>query len=126
MTLKTAREHWQDYCAVAPGIRSQFGLSAALQYVVGEKLMAFAQTAETSEAFRAELPAFCDGVRKLFTKDEIAKHFEATNSASLMEKDLFAEASSEEEEQLHEILEEERQDRERHSWVRAMLLRTGS
>jgi hypothetical protein len=91
MTLKTAREHWQDYCAVAPGIRSHFGLSAALQYV-----------------------------------DEIAKHFEATNSASLMEKDLFAEASSEEEEQLHEILEEERQDRERHSWVRAMLLRTGS
>lgn len=47
--MKSPREHWQDYCAVAPGIRAQFGVNAALDYIVGEKLMVFAQTAETDE-----------------------------------------------------------------------------
>jgi hypothetical protein len=124
--MKSPREHWQDYCAVAPGIRSQFGVNAALDYMVGEKLMVFAQTAETDEAFRAELPAFCHSIRKLFTREEIAQHFESVESASLVEADLFVDASEDEKEQLREVLEDEKQDRERRSWVKAMLQRTGS
>jgi hypothetical protein len=126
MTVKSPQEHWQDYCAVAPGLRSQFGLSAALDYVVGEKLMVFAQTAETDEGFRAELPAFCEGIRGLFTGEEIAQHFESVEDASHVGADLFVGASEEEMEQLREVAEDEKQDRERRSWVRAMLLRMGS
>ena len=43
-----------------------------------------------------------------------------------MEADLFVDASEDEKEQLREVLEDEKQDRERRSWVRAMLQRTGS
>ena len=68
MNLKAPREHWQDHCNVAPDIRERHGLSAALGYVVGEKLMMFAQTAETDDRFRAELPSFCKKTRQLFSR----------------------------------------------------------
>jgi hypothetical protein len=52
MTLKRPAELWQEYCDVAPGIRERYGVASALRYVVGEKLMMFAQTAETDEGAR--------------------------------------------------------------------------
>ena len=124
--FKTPRELWQDYCKVTPGIRARFGLADALGYVVGEKLVTFAHTAETDDAFRSELPAFCARIRALFSKEEIQHHFESAERASLVEGDLFKDASPEETEELKEVLQEAQRDRERRSWVKAMLLQSGS
>jgi len=111
---------------VAPGIRERYGVASALRYVVGEKLMMFAQTAETDDGFRAQLPAFCTKIRSLFTPLEIERHFESAERESRIETDLFAGANADEIEDLRELVEESKRDRERRSWVKAMLLRTGS
>ena len=126
MNLKTPREHWQDYCNVAPDIRERHGLFAALGYVVGEKLMMFAQTAETDDRFRAELPTFCKKIRQLFRKEEIEEYFETAERHSLVEPDLFKGASAEEAEELRAIVADAKRDRERRSWVKAMLTQSGS
>lgn len=126
MSIKTPREHWQDYCEVAPQIRERHGLGAAIGYVVGEKLMAIAQSAETDAAFRAELPDFCKAIRALFTKAEILDYFASAERSARVESDLFTGANEEEADELREIVEDARREGERRSWVKAMLLQTGS
>ena len=106
MTLKGPAELWQEYCDLAPGIRERYGVASALSYVVGEKLMMFAQTAETNDEFRAELPAFCNKIRSLCTQLEIERHFESAERESRIETDLFAGANADEIEDLRELVEE--------------------
>jgi len=120
------RELWTGYCEAVPGIRERFGLANALEYVVGEKLMTFSQMAETDEQFRAELPVFCERIRCLFTRTEIQGYFESAEQESAIDADLLEEASEEEAEELRERLADERRERERRSWVKAMVLRMGS
>src|ERR1700730_11532513 len=126
MALARPRELWTGYCEAVPGIRERFGLANALEYVVGEKLMTFSQMAESHESFRAELPAFCERIRCLFTRAEIQGYFESAERESIIDADLLEEASEDEAEELRDRLEDERRDRERRSWVKAMVLRLGS
>jgi hypothetical protein len=126
MPISTPRKLWQGYCEAIPGIRERFGLANALEYVVGEKLMTFSQMAETDEKFRAELPAFCERIRCLFTRAEIQGYFESAERESAIDVELLEEASEEEAEELRERLADERRERERRSWVKAMVLRMGS
>jgi ferredoxin len=114
------------YCEAVVGIRERFGLANAIEYVVGEKLMTFSQLAESDESFRAELPAFCERIRCLFTRTEIQGYFESAEQESAIEADLLEEASEEEAEELRDRLAEEQRDRERRSWVKAMVLKMGS
>jgi hypothetical protein len=126
MAISTPRELWRGYCEAVPGIRERFGLANALEYVVGEKLMTFSQMAESEEGFRAELPAFCERIRCLFTRTEIQGYFESAERESVIDADLLEEASEEEAEELRDRLAGEQRDRERRSWVKAMVLRMGS
>jgi len=126
MAISTPRELWQGYCGAVPGIRERFGSANALEYLVGEKLMTFSQMAESDESFRAELPAFCERIRCLFTRTEIQGYFESAERESVIDADLLGEASEEEAEELRDRLAEEQRDRERRSWVKAMVLRMGS
>jgi hypothetical protein len=52
--------------------QSSFGLKAAFDYVVGEKLINFAEAAFHHSAFAQELPRFISEVRRMFTPEEIA------------------------------------------------------
>jgi hypothetical protein len=124
--IKTPREHYQDSCHVTPEIRERHGLYAALGYIVGDKLMTFAQTAETDEGFRSELPAFCKKIRTMFTKTEIEGYFETSELDSRIESDLFVGANAEETAELQEIVDDANRDRERRTWVKAMLTQSGS
>ena len=51
-----------------------FGLEAALDYVISEKLLNFAQAAVSHPDFARELPMFVAEIRRLFTPDEISEH----------------------------------------------------
>jgi hypothetical protein len=126
MAISTPRELWSGYCEAVLGIRERYGLANALEYVVGEKLMTFSQMAESDESFRAELPGFCERIRCLFTRAEIQGYFETAERESVIDADLLEEASEEEAEDFRERLAEKRRDRERRSWVKAMVLRMGS
>ena len=74
MTERSWQHVWMDQCDAAEGIRLRFGLAEAFDYVVGEKLLHFADAAAQDPDFARELPRFVSRVRSMFTADEIRSH----------------------------------------------------
>ena len=75
MAQRKAHHIWIEQCEAAQTVRARFGLKAAFDYIVGEKLLNFASAASTHPEFARELPRFVSEVRRMFTPDEIAAHF---------------------------------------------------
>ncbi|MDE2791883.1 MAG: hypothetical protein OXI81_15870 [Paracoccaceae bacterium] len=67
-------EVWKEQCAAAESIRLQYGVGSAFDYVVGEKLLTFANAAEEHPEFARELPQFVSELRRMFTPEEIEEH----------------------------------------------------
>jgi hypothetical protein len=65
-------EIWIEQCEAARTIKDSYGLKAALDYLVGEKLLNFTEAASEHRAFAQELPRFVSEVRRVFTAGEIA------------------------------------------------------
>ena len=65
---------WMEQCDASAGIRVRYGLKAAFDYVVGEKLLHFAEAAARDPEFAREIPRFVSRVRSMFTADEIRTH----------------------------------------------------
>ena len=71
MNVRKAHNIWIEQCEAAQTIKARFGLTAAFDYLVGEKLMNFASAASRHPDFARELPRFVSEVRRMFTPDEI-------------------------------------------------------
>jgi hypothetical protein len=67
-------EIWMEQCEAAETIKARYGLKAAFDYVVGEKLITFASAATRNPEFARELPRFVSEVRRMFTPEEIRIH----------------------------------------------------
>lgn len=65
-------EIWIEQCEAARTIRDRYGLAAAFDYLVEEKLLNFAEAASEQRAFAQELPRFVSEVRRMFAAEEIA------------------------------------------------------
>ena len=50
-------EVWREQCEAAGSIRLQYGIASAFDYVVGEKLLTFAEAAEEKPEFAQALAA---------------------------------------------------------------------
>ena len=74
MNVRKAHKIWIEQCEAAQTIKARFGLTAAFDYVVGEKLMNYASAASRHPDFARELPQFVSEVRRMFTPDEIGAH----------------------------------------------------
>src|SRR5215204_4093264 len=74
MNARTAHDVWTEQCEAAQMIRARFGLKAAFDYLVGEKLTIFVSAASRHPDFARELPRFISEVRRMFTLDEILVH----------------------------------------------------
>ena len=72
MNVRKAHKIWIEQCEAAQTIKARFGLTAAFDYLVGEKLMSFARAASRHPDFARELPRFVSEVRRMFTPDEIS------------------------------------------------------
>jgi hypothetical protein len=74
--MDTRKSHhiWTEQCEAARTIKERYGVTAAFDYLVGEKLMTFAAAAADHPDFARELPRFVSEVRRMFTADEIAVH----------------------------------------------------
>ena len=72
--VSRARTLWRSQCGVVPSIREKYGLQAALDYLVSEKLLSFAEAAASHPDFAHELPVFVAEIRRLFTPAEIKEH----------------------------------------------------
>ena len=67
-------EIWFEQCDAARGIKLRYGLKAAFDYLVAEKLLNFASAAADHPEFARELPRFVSQVRLMFTPQEIRTH----------------------------------------------------
>jgi hypothetical protein len=59
-------------CRAARRIKKRFGVESALDYLLGEKLLTFAKTADCRSEFAAEFPRFQAEVWSVFNQYEIA------------------------------------------------------
>ena len=66
-------EIWIEQCEAARTIKDCYGLKAAFNYLVGEKLLNFTEAASEHRAFAQELPRFVSEVRRMFTAGEIGR-----------------------------------------------------
>jgi hypothetical protein len=87
MNARKAHHIWIEQCEAAQTIKARFGLTAAFDYLVGEKLMNFASAASKHPDFARELPRFVSEVRRMFTPDEIGAHLAQIERAQ-NEKDI--------------------------------------
>jgi len=63
---------WVHQCRAPRGIKRRFGVKSALDYLIGEKLMNFADAAQGHPEFAAELPRFQAAVWNIFNPYELA------------------------------------------------------
>lgn len=73
---------WADQCRATKAIRRRFGAKSALDYLVGEKLMMFADAAKDDPDFAKELPRFLAAVWQVFNEYEIAGYVASRKPAT--------------------------------------------
>ena len=83
MAERRWHEVWREQCEAAESIRLQYGIASAFDYVVGEKLLTFAEAAEDHPEFARALPQFVSELRRMFTPEEIDAHLARVESARL-------------------------------------------
>ena len=74
MNDRKMHDIWKEQCEAAHDIKLRYGLQAAFDYVVTEKLLNFISAAADHPEFARELPRFVSEVRRMFTLDEIRTH----------------------------------------------------
>ena len=76
MSERRFQDIWKEQCAAGRGVRDKHGVVAALDYLMGEKLMTFADAAATRPEFARELPRFVAEVRAIFALEEICAYLD--------------------------------------------------
>jgi hypothetical protein len=76
MTKHKFQDIWKEQCVAARNIRVQHGVLSALDYLIGEKLLTYADTAVTRPEFARELPRFVAEVRDIFSDEEIRPYLD--------------------------------------------------
>jgi len=74
MGSRKFHEIWIEQCEAAQDIKIRFGLKAAFNYLVAEKLLEFARAGADHPEFARELPRFVSEVRRMFTPEEVRTH----------------------------------------------------
>jgi hypothetical protein len=82
---------WREQCEASITIRTRHGERAALDYLVGEKLLLFTSTARTRPEFAAQLPAFVACVRETFRREVLVAYI-AQLERSLTEESRHVDA----------------------------------
>jgi hypothetical protein len=63
---------WVEQCRATKRIKQRFGAKSALDYLIGEKLMSFADAADDHPEFAKEFPRFLAAIWRVFNEYEIA------------------------------------------------------
>ena len=75
MTERRWQDVWMEQCEAAEAIMHRFGVEAAFDYIVGEKLVSFARAAAERPEFAQALPGFASRLRRMFTAEEMQDNF---------------------------------------------------
>ena len=76
MTGHRFQDIWKEQCEAARSVRDQHSVVSALDYLIGEKLLNFAEAAVTRPEFARELPRFVAEVRNIFSAEEIRRYLD--------------------------------------------------
>ncbi len=76
---------WVKQCRATKGIRRRFGAKNALDYLIGEKLVAFAHEAEHQPGFARELPRFLAAIWQVFNQYELAGYVASQKTSTRMQ-----------------------------------------
>lgn len=71
MTAHRVQDIWKDQGEAARGIQVQHGAPSALEYLIGEKSMTYAEMAVARPEPARELPRFVAEIRSIFRTEEI-------------------------------------------------------
>jgi hypothetical protein len=74
VSTRKFHEIWAEQCDATHKIKLRYGVKAAFDYLVAEKLLNFADAATSRPEFARELPRFVAYVRGLFTPQEMRTH----------------------------------------------------
>jgi hypothetical protein len=74
VSTRKFHEIWVEQCDATHEIKLRYGVKAAFNYLVAEKLLNFADAATSHPEFARELPRFVACVRGLFTPQEMRTH----------------------------------------------------
>src|SRR6516165_5973508 len=98
-------EIWIEQCEAARQIEDEFGTQNALDYLIGEKFLNFLQAAETDADFRAEIPAFVDGIKTIFETWQLAEYLERARQTEPFDPSLYKPMDEEDEDYDPELVE---------------------
>lgn len=73
---------WVKQCNATREIRRRFGAKSALDYLIGEKLITFADEAERHPEFERELPRFLAAIWRVFNQYELAGYVASQKPAA--------------------------------------------
>jgi len=73
---------WIEQCRATKAIRRRFGAKSALDYLIGEKLMMFADAAKDDPKFAKELPRFLAAIWQMFNQYEIIGYIASRKPAT--------------------------------------------
>jgi hypothetical protein len=76
---------WVKQCKATKGIKCRYGAKSALDYLIGEKLMTFADEADERAEFARELPRFLAAIWQVFNQYEIAGYVASLKPTDLRE-----------------------------------------
>jgi hypothetical protein len=76
MNTRKFHKIWIEQCDAAEELKLRYGLKAAFDYIVAEKLLNFADVAARDPQFATELPRFVACVRGLFAPQEMQTHLD--------------------------------------------------
>jgi hypothetical protein len=76
---------WKEQRVAARSVRVQHGIVSALDYLIGEKLLTYAEMAVTRPEFARELPRFVAEVRDIFNGEEIRHYLDHLERMAAME-----------------------------------------
>ena len=76
MTNGNLHQIWVEQCVAAETIKLRYGLKAAFDYAVAEKLLNFAEAAAQHPEFARELPRFVWGLQRRVDRDPQTKRRE--------------------------------------------------
>ena len=73
---------WVQQYKATRGIKRRFGVGSALDYLIGEKLIAFAEQAERHPEFAREMPRFLAAIWQVFNQYEVAGYIASQKPAT--------------------------------------------
>jgi hypothetical protein len=114
---------WKEQCMAARSVRIQHGILSSLDYLIGEKLLSFADTAVTRPQFARELPRFVAEIRDIFSGEEIRHYLDHLERMTTIE-DEHAPNDNDDDHFFSDSPEEVAAKRERLAQLRELLTST--